>query len=238
MIKSNLKKELESHTKAELIDMIIGLYKLASDNASEELELKKKTISKNLIVPNFLQLKISLDGIKPVIWRRVVIDPTLSLEDMNEVILGVMPWVGYHLHQFYNNEITATPPSDDPFDESDGDYNNLTIGDFIKKVGDKCNYLYDFGDNWEHTIIVEKLVHPIPDSRAKFITGKNMTPPEDCGGIWGFKLLIRIMQDPKHPEHNNMRKWLGLTKKDIFDPKDMNLTAEDITSINNWLSVF
>ncbi len=79
-----------------------------------------------------------------------MVDPELSLEDMNEVIEGVMPWMGHHMHRFYNKNISVTVPFDDPFEEFTDDYEDyedMTIGDFLKVVGDKCKYEYDFGDS-------------------------------------------------------------------------------------------
>lgn len=238
MSNSALQKELQRLTKAQLIDMIMGIYELGAVAVQEmenERKSSKKKIKKNNPSSEYFQLKISLDGIKPMIWRRVVVDPELSLEGMNEVIEGVMPWMGHHMHKFYNKNISVTAPFDDPFEEFADDYEgyeDMTIGDFLKVVGDKCKYEYDFGDSWEHTITLEKLVPPIAESRAKFITGKNMTPPDDCGGTWGFEHLIEVMQNPKDPEHQEMREWLGMDDDEVFDPKDMGFTAEDIAEIN------
>lgn len=181
----------------------------------------------------YLQLKISLNGIKPLIWRRVVVDPSLSLEDMNEVIQVVMPWMGHHMHGFSNKQIDVTVPcEDDIFNDDTDEYNDLTIGDFFSKEGDKCKYEYDFGDNWEHTILLEKVVEPLEETRAKLITGRNMAPPDDCGGIWGYEHLKEVLQNPEDPEHQDMRDWLNMKDNEEFDPKYFAFTKEVIAIIN------
>jgi len=93
----------------------------------------------------------------------------------------------------------------------------------LKKEKDSLIYEYDFGDSWEHKIILEKIL-PY-DASLKVpscIKGKRACPPEDCGGIWGYQNLVEIIKDPSHPEHEEMLEWLG----GEFDPEyfDMNET--------------
>lgn len=180
-----------------------------------------------------LKLKISLDGIKPITWRRVVVNSDLSLNDMHFVIQSVMPWYDGHLHKFYSKIQTFLMPYEDDFlEEEDADdikaYENTVIGELLINKGDKLKYEYDFGDSWIHSIVVEDVVPPLEDRRAKFVTGKNMTPPEDCGSIWGYENLKEIMANPKHPEYEEMAEWLGMEEGEIFDPKSLGFDPEEV----------
>ena len=81
-------------------------------------------------------------------------------------------------------------------------------------------YEYDFGDGWEHQVVVEKVLPP--DSQktyARCLDGKNNSPPEDCGGIFGYYDLLKAISNPKHPEHQQLLEWLGRP----FDPNHFNL---------------
>jgi hypothetical protein len=119
-----------------------------------------------------------------------------------------------------------------PYDEFGGDFglecedeNNYKISQLLKKERDSLIYEYDFGDGWEHKIILEKIL-PY-DASVKVpscIKGKRSCPPEDCGGTWGYQNLLEIIKDPSHPEHEEMLEWLG----GEFDPEyfDMEETNE------------
>lgn len=238
MAKKTTAPEIDFATLEKLMGEMINLYNDSIDAKGiakrSAPKAKKRTTRKSRPKHNgYLQLKISLNGIKPLIWRRVVVDPTLSLEDMNEVIWGVMPWMGHHMHSFSNKTISVTVPyEEDPFNDDTDDYESLVIGDFFTEVGDKSQYEYDFGDSWEHTILLEKIVEPLEETRAKFITGKCMAPPDDCGGRWGYENLKEVMQDPTDPEYQEMREWMGMDDDEVFDPKDLGFTAEDIAELN------
>lgn len=104
----------------------------------------------------------------------------------------------------------------------------------VPSVGDKLGYTYDFGDNWEHDILVEAITDAeagIPYPRC--LTGRRACPPEDCGGMWGYEYLIEILADPGHEEHDERLEWLGLDTAEQFAP-----AAFDLAEVNNALSGF
>lgn len=228
-------KELEEFEK--LIGAFITEHneRIEAEKAINKIK-KAKTRKKRSKPKYYLQLKISLNGVKPLVWRRVIVDPTLILMDMNEVIWSVMPWMGHHLHCFSNKFIYVSPPYEDDYIPSDpyntDNYDDLIIGDFFEKEGDKCNYEYDFGDSWNHTVKLEKFVEPLKDRRAKFVTGRSMAPPDDCGGIMGYEELKEIMANPNHPEYKEMKEWIGMEEDENFDPKYLGFTPEEIKEIN------
>jgi hypothetical protein len=165
------------------------------------------------------QIKISLIGVKPPIWRTVLVPSNLGLAAFHEVIQHTMGWENYHLHQFVVNNIFYGIPDDD-FGMEIEDETKYKISHLLKKEKDTITYEYDFGDSWEHKILLEKIL-PY-DSKTALpvcIKGKRACPPEDCGGIWGYEELLETISDAKHPEHESMLEWLG----GEFDPEEFDL---------------
>ncbi|MBI4748700.1 MAG: plasmid pRiA4b ORF-3 family protein [Acidobacteria bacterium] len=171
-------------------------------------------------VPSVLQLKITLRGSKPPIWRRVQVLNNMTFADLHDVIQIVMRWTYSHLHQFVvANEFIGSVAEleDDVLDEA-----RIKLSDYISGEKGKFRYEYDFGDRWDHTIEVEKILPVDPNqSYPRCIAGKRACPPEDCGGIWGYANLLEILADPNNPEHETMRVWVG----DEFDPNEFDLKA-------------
>ncbi|HEW91988.1 MAG TPA: plasmid pRiA4b ORF-3 family protein [Thermotogaceae bacterium] len=168
------------------------------------------------------QVQIALKGFKPKIWRRLLIHSDLLLSDFHKIIQTSMGWTNSHLHQFIKNRTfyTVKMQDDDLWGEMDNvDYRNMKVSDLLKKEKDEVVYEYDFGDGWEHNIILEKIL-PL-DTNTKHpicLTGKMNCPPEDCGGIWGYSNMLEILKDPDHEEYESYIEWLG----EKFDPEDFN----------------
>ena len=134
---------------------------------------------------NSLQIKISLDGTKPEVWRRIVINNHLSMESLHLAIQSVMQWDNSHLHQFIRDNKIYVPELTGMTDD-EIDYSDMVIADFLKEKGDSLSYEYDFGDNWFHTLEVEEVLPSLlGELQANLTCGENMCPPEDCGGIPG-----------------------------------------------------
>ncbi len=96
----------------------------------------------------------------------------------------------------------------------------MSVADVLPKKGSKATYIYDFGDDWLHQIVVEQIGEPDPKlTYPNCIEGKRACPPEDCGGPPGYERLLEILGDPKHEEHDDMVDWLG--KK--FDAEKLDL---------------
>lgn len=164
------------------------------------------------------QIQIALKRFKPKIWRRLLIPSDLLLSDFHKVIQTSMGWTNSHLHQFIKNRTfyTVKMQDDDLWDEMDNvDYKEIKISDLLKKEKDKIVYEYDFGDGWEHDIILEKILPPDNNTKHPIcLTGKMNCPPEDCGGIWGYSDMLEILKDPDHEEYESYIEWLG----EEFDP--------------------
>jgi len=84
-------------------------------------------------------------------------------------------------------------------------------------------YTYDFGDGWEHDIVLEKVLPPDPVVGLSCLAGKGACPPEDCGGAWGYANLKEALADPGHEEHEDLLDWLGLDSAADFDPAQFGL---------------
>jgi len=165
------------------------------------------------------QIKISLIGAKPPIWRTFLVPSDLRLDAFHDVIQIVMGWTDSHLHQFIANNVFYGIP-DDEFGMEIENEAKFKLFHLLKKEKDTIKYEYDFGDSWEHKILLEK-IFPFDTKTALpvCIKGKRACPPEDCGGIWGYEDLLETISNPKHPDHEDMLDWLG----GEFDPEEFDL---------------
>ena len=162
------------------------------------------------------QLKITLRGSKPPIWRRVVVRADMTLDRLHTIIQVALGWTNSHLHQFIAGSGFARAfygRPDPQFDAMGGGTLNekrYTVADLAPVARRKFIYEYDFGDSWEHEVVAEKILPPDPAFKhPACLAGANACPPEDCGGIGGYYGLLEILADPKHPEHEQMKGWIG-----------------------------
>ncbi len=171
------------------------------------------------------QIQISLKGSKPKIWRRLLVPSDILLSEIHKIIQISMGWTNSHLHQFIkNNEYYGIPSEDDWNDFPISDYRKIKLDFFLKKEKDKLKYEYDFGDSWEHNILLEKIL-PFNDEFKNPIclTGKMNCPPEDCGGIWGYSDMLEILKQPDHEEYESFIEWLGEKfDSEHFDKDEVN----------------
>ena len=181
------------------------------------------------------QIKMTLRGSKPPIWRRVVLPGDTTLEDLHYVIQTVMGWQNCHLHMFQIGKQRfsgAGPDGYEPeWDPDELDEAEFRLCDVIFREKTKFRYDYDFGDDWEHQLVVEKIVSDPEKQKGKgkvmCLAGKGACPPEDCGGIWGYYQMLETLSDPDDPEYEDKKEWLG---GDDFDP-----AAFDVNQVNQAL---
>jgi len=99
------------------------------------------------------------------------------------------------------------------------DYSDLKISDLLTKEKGKIKYEYDFGDSWYHDIILEKILSAGKNTRYPvYIDRQFACPPEDSGGIWGYKHLLKVLENPEDKEYNDVRSWIG----EGFDPEEFD----------------
>ena len=177
--------------------------------------------------PTIYQLKVTLKRLRPPIWRRIQVSGDTNLGQLHQILQIVMGWENYHLHQF---TIGATdygqPHSEDDFELKDE--TNVECKQLLRREKFKFFYIYDFGDNWEHEILVEKILAPDPQVQYPVcLKGKRACPPEDCGGAWGYAQLLEKLEQPETPEYEEMEDWLGQP----IDPESF-----DLNEVNQQLS--
>jgi Plasmid pRiA4b ORF-3-like protein len=161
------------------------------------------------------QVKVGLRGAKPPIWRRLEVPADTSLADLHNIIQVAFGWENSHLHVFETAYGT--------FGVADRELGHraeapVTLEQVAPGTGDRLQYTYDFGDDWTHEIVVEKVLDRQPVAYPRCIGGRRAAPPEDCGGIWGYAELVELLGDPGHPEHGDRLEWLGLDSAADFQP--------------------
>jgi hypothetical protein len=171
------------------------------------------------------QLKVTLDGIKPSIWRRIQVRGDISLFKLHKILQEAMGWQDYHLHQFLINgesysviSIEADMLGDDFKNEKRFKLSRVIPGEKFK-----FTYEYDFGDGWGHTILVEKILRPENELKAPVcLGGKRSVPPEDCGGKGGYHDVLKALKNPSHPDSADLLEWLGEYDPEYFDAEIVN----------------
>lgn len=221
--------EVELAKRLPTAEFVRGdMTKFLSKTIGKEKMSQSKT-SKKVSFKNVYQFKIMLEGSKPPIWRRIQVSENYSFWDLHMAIQDAMGWTNSHLHEFEmigkysrNAQGIGIP---DPYDCDD----DIKPGwkEKISKVfpeEKKMRYVYDFGDNWEHLITLEKILPR--DAMVEYpicIAGKMACPFEDSGALWGYYEKLEILKNPKHPEYAGIIEWIG---DENFDPVKFDL--EDV----------
>ncbi|MFH1849333.1 MAG: plasmid pRiA4b ORF-3 family protein [archaeon] len=216
-----------------------------------------------------LQLKITLNGITPEIWRRFLVKDNIKFKELHEIIQTVMGWGDYHLYEFKIDDVSLTPDehgynaaeasfktlfqspqfmkmlekSDLKKGSATLDINKMNkilkdaennkvknkyslktkLSEMLTKEKQEFYYIYDFGDNWEHTIIVEKILDEAKECPV-CLEGERACPPEDCGSVDGYYELVKIKKNKNHKYYKErIVEWLGEDHDfELFNLKDIN----------------
>jgi hypothetical protein len=164
------------------------------------------------------ELEVSIRDIEPRIWRRVRVPAELTLGQLHDVLQIAFGWTNSHLHDFVARGIRfgMTDVEDEIFCV---DEHAAPLG-AVAEPGSSLLYRYDFGDDWEHEIVVNR----VEDERQDVFVctgGARACPAEDCGGVSGYASLVAILADPTHAEHREMRTWVGRK----YDPEKFDRDA-------------
>lgn len=165
------------------------------------------------------QLRVTLEGVTPEVWRRLLVPGGFTLDRVHRVIQYAMGWQDCHLHSFDIRGVQYGEPDPDGElalrDELDARL------DAVVSPGERFRYTYDYGDWWEHTVQVEAVWPADPDERYPLcLEGERACPPEDVGGVLGYRQLVAALADPGHPDHDQMREWLGRSyEAEVFIPE-------------------
>lgn len=199
----------EKERLAEIIEFVGG-------------EKERAVRERKPVQPAIYQFKITLKGIRPPIWRRFLIDNQVTFEDLHIIIQIVMGWENYHLFSFDTKDALVQilddsseffPPLREIYDAED-----TQIGELITEEKQKCLYTYDFGDDWEHELVLEKVL-PIDEKMVvpTCLKGKRACPPEDCGGVYMYNEIQAALKGEGELDEET-KDWLG-----EFDPEEFDL---------------
>jgi hypothetical protein len=174
------------------------------------------------------QLEITLDHIRPPIWRRVQVKDC-TLAKLHDVIQRGFGWCDSHLHEFIAGGERFGDPrqwNDDFGDEPIGDERKMKLSQLAERGVKKFEYVYDMGDDWKHTIKIQKTLPSEAGVRyPRLIAGERACPPEDCGGPWGYTDFLQAIQNREHPQHDELTEWVG----GAFDPEAFAIEAVNKT---------
>jgi len=179
-------------------------------------------------------MKVVLIGSDPEIWRRFIVRSTIRLSRLHDVLQIVMGWTDSHLHAFHRGKDSYMVPYPGFDDNSFGvsqrrthDESKIALGDLVQRPRQKLGYEYDFGDSWEHGLILEKVLPADPELKTPLcLAGENACPLEDTGGLYGYYQMLEALADPKHKDHRHYLDWI----EDPVDPK-----AFDLDGVNRIL---
>lgn len=168
-------------------------------------------------------LDVTLKGSPRKVYRQLTVPSDLALNHLGEILVRAVGWDGYHLNQFIKGKNDYyVMPDENGFVDFGENASKYTIGDLLTRIGCKIQWEYDFGDSWIHEIkLVEKVATDVDtQSAVMLVKATGACPPEDCGGICGYRHLLSVLKDPSSEEYEEMREWLG----GDFNPKSFSLS--------------
>ena len=175
-------------------------------------------------------LRIELEDIKPLIWRRVAMRTSMNLKAVHRVIQAAMGWLDYHLWEFEANKqkYGMLVPNEPEWNERIKNAPATKLSSLLAKGVREIGYVYDMGDNWQHRIIVEKLNPAEPRvPYPQFLGGERRCPPEDCGGLPGYDEFLGNIGSKESKERNAALDWYG----GPFDPDEID-EQKIVTKLN------
>ena len=169
------------------------------------------------------RLRIELLEIKPLIWRRLLVPADIKLPKLHQCLQLTMGWTNSHLHQFKVGETHYGIPDPEWPELEMLDERRTRLCDLIGEAQREIGYEYDFGDSWEHRIVLEQAESPNAFMRYPLCTaGERACPPEDVGGVPGYGEFLKTIRDPEHEDYGQSLLWAG---GGAFDPEGFDLNA-------------
>ena len=176
------------------------------------------------------RLKVTLRQVRPPVWRRIEVPSDMRLSELAGVLEAAMGWMGGHLHAFDADGVLYEIPDEEGFGRrTTRDERKAQLGQALRDVRARMRWDYDFGDGWEHDVVVEAIEPRAGDVRyPRCLAGRRACPPDDCGGPWGYNELLAAVADPLHVEHQSLTVWAPSG----FDPEafDVEVATEMMRS--------
>ncbi len=164
-----------------------------------------------------------MNEVVPEVWRRVLVPGSVRLDKLHDIFQAAMGWTNSHLHSFtIDDELYGMHFDDYPDEEIDE--KKVTV---LAVLGGQRRFVYeyDFGDSWEHEVVVEEVSRASRGLKhAVCLDGQNACPPEDCGGVPGYAELLEVLADPDHEDHTQFQQWVG----GAFDPAVFDLAGVNV----------
>jgi hypothetical protein len=185
--------------------MIESLIRQLCDQTPQSKRKRKPASIAGIAAPTSIyQLKVTLRDSHPAIGRRIQVADAILLPHLHGVLQLAMGWTNSHLHSFQVGKLMFAEPSPEDFFPVI-DYRSVRLNQIAPSVKDRFVYLYDFGDSWEHDVVVEEILPAEKGTRyPRCLDGQRACPPEDVGGVWGYADFVKAIRDPRHPEHAEM----------------------------------
>ncbi len=174
------------------------------------------------------RLRIELEGAEPPIWRRILVPAAATFSDLHAAIQGAMGWKDRHLHRFEVRDpdtgrprFFGRPLEDDRWQDNVSPGAGRKIAGFLHPQDPQCRYVYDYGDNWVHRVVLEEVLPMEPGGTYPVcLEGERACPPENVGGLAGYEDLLRVLGDPEDERHEEIRLRVGGFDPDRFDPNE------------------
>ena len=176
---------------------------------------------------NVFRFRVELRNIAPPIWREIEVPGSYTFWDLHVAVQDAMGWLDYHLHVFLSIDNQNDDgrweigiPADDELiggRETIASW-EVPVTKLFHKVGDRMVYVYDFGDDWIHDVVLTDVISCDSERSVVCTGGKRACPPEDCGGPLGYQTMLEALADPGHDQHDDMKRWIG----DSFDSENFD----------------
>ena len=177
------------------------------------------------------RLTIRLTGVMPIVWRTILVRPDTKLAMLHRYLQAAMGWRDCHLFAFsIAGKKYSIPNKEWETDKKVYDARRYTLVRLVPNLPERFEYVYDFGDRWEHVVEIEG--EEDAEFRKQYpicIDGAEPCPPEDAGGPPGYRDLLVALREPNHPEHENWTTW---AKSQFyprnFDPQRATWSMRDV----------
>ena len=175
------------------------------------------------------ELRVTLRGVRPAVWRRVKVRNDITLENLHRVLQIAMGWSDSHMHEFRSHGTGTGRVRGLPIERAQEPRTRLA--DLLGKPKDRLVYEYDFGDSWEHELVLERVAdHPSGARYPWVLAGAGACPPDDVRGVGGYAHFLQAIRDPRHPDHAEMMDWHGGS----FDPAPFDAHAVNRAFHGGW----
>jgi hypothetical protein len=175
-------------------------------------------------------LRANIKETNPPIWRELSVPADYTLGDLHGILQIAFGWGNDHMHAFTVKSVEYGM-TDLGFDDMGAmedtiDEDSVCLYDLKLRRKQKFSYLYDFGDSWEHEIVVSDII-PAGDeerdlAKPRCLGGERAGPPEDVGGVWGYERMLEIAKDPGHEEYKEIHEWIGNIDPEYIDIAGIN----------------